>query len=95
MTRVRDLGADGAMSIHPSHVPVINEIFSPSNEEVSDAIHLLQSIARSLEEGSAATRHGDFMVDYAHVRSAQELIARARRFGIEVDDVPAIEVPRL
>ena len=28
----RELGYEGLMAIHPSHVPIINEIFSPSGE---------------------------------------------------------------
>src|SRR4051794_22508848 len=91
-TRAKRMAATGTMVIHPSHIPIVNEVFSPSPVELNDARSLLHAMAGAVKEGAAATTHDGRMVDYAHVRSAQDVIARARAFGIDVGDVPDVEV---
>jgi citrate lyase subunit beta/citryl-CoA lyase len=34
--QARDLGYEGLMAIHPSQLPIINAVFSPSDEEISE-----------------------------------------------------------
>jgi citrate lyase subunit beta/citryl-CoA lyase len=62
-------------AIHPAQIPVINEVFSPSAEEVAQARRLIGSFARS---GSGViTGEDGRMVDAAVVRAAREVLARA------------------
>jgi citrate lyase subunit beta/citryl-CoA lyase len=90
--RAKRLAATGTMVIHPGHIPIVNEVFSPSEAELADARGVLIAMAGAVDEGSGSTTHEGRMVDYAHVRSAVEVIDRARAFGLDVGDVPDLDV---
>lgn len=89
--RARQIGFRGAMAIHPTQVPVINEVFSPSREEIEWNKGILIAMAKAEAEGRAAVTYDGMMVDYAHVRNALELIQQAESFGMDVGEYPAIK----
>jgi citrate lyase subunit beta/citryl-CoA lyase len=86
------LGANGAQVIHPSHVPIVNEIFSPTEEELADARALLETMAAAQQRGDAAAVHKGRMIDLAHARSSLDVIRRAEAFGLAVGDYPRLEI---
>ena len=70
-TAAMKLGFHGKCAIHPSHVAVINEVFTPSAAEIDRARRAI-----------AASQHGagqvdGRMVDAAFLRSARAILARA------------------
>ncbi|OHV80490.1 CoA ester lyase [Rhizobium sp. LCM 4573] len=72
----RDFGFDGASCIHPSVVPILNECFAPSPEEVEWA----RKVLAANDENAAAGR-GAFMlegkfIDAPIVTRARNLLAR-------------------
>ncbi|QYJ16591.1 Citrate lyase subunit beta [Rubrobacter xylanophilus DSM 9941] len=73
------LGFFGRSAIHPAQVPVINEIFTPTGEEVARARELLQAMERAAASGTGAfaLEDGRF-VDEAVVRAARLTLAVAR-----------------
>jgi citrate lyase subunit beta/citryl-CoA lyase len=73
-------------------VPILNEVFSPTEDEIREARDRLQAMADALERGDAATRLGELMIDYTHVRSSRELLDRARAIGLDVGEVPEVAV---
>ncbi|MFT4560313.1 MAG: citrate lyase subunit beta/citryl-CoA lyase [Gammaproteobacteria bacterium] len=75
--RNRRLGMRGMCVMHPSHVPIVNEIFSPREEEIEHARGLLAAMVAAEAEGNAAVIYDGDMVDYAMVTTAKELIALA------------------
>lgn len=87
----RQLGYRGCMVIHPSAVPIANEIFSPSMEEIEWNKGVLKAMAQAEAEGRAAVTYDGMMIDYAHVRNALELIEQAKAFGMAVGEYPAIK----
>lgn len=90
--RARRMGATGARAIHPSHIAVLNEVYSPSADEVRDALDTMQAMAAGIARGDAAIRHNGRMVDYAHVRWARQLLDTAKAQGIAVGEIPDIDV---
>ena len=82
--RSKAMGASGAPAIHPSHVAILNEVFTPSQEEIKQAIEILDVMGRAEQSGRGAARFKGQMVDYAHVRTSLELLAEARELGIDV-----------
>jgi citrate lyase subunit beta/citryl-CoA lyase len=72
---VRD-GFTGKMAIHPNQVAVMNEVFSPSAEEVALAEELIALFAANPDAG--ALTHRGQMVDRAHVARAERILARAK-----------------
>lgn len=67
----RDFGFDGATCIHPSVVPILNDCFAPSPEELAWA----RKVVATNEEQAAAGR-GAFMLDGKFVDVP--IVARAR-----------------
>jgi citrate lyase subunit beta/citryl-CoA lyase len=71
----KQLGFVGRSTIHPSQVPVVNDAFTPTEEEVSEAEGLLGRLGN--EEGAFVLEDGRF-VDRAVVESARLTLALAR-----------------
>ncbi|TAK35138.1 MAG: CoA ester lyase [Chloroflexota bacterium] len=72
--RVRSLGFSGKSLIHPSHVPVVNEVFSPSQEEIERARRLVSAFAASESRGIGAISFEGQMVDRPHLEKARRLL---------------------
>jgi citrate lyase subunit beta/citryl-CoA lyase len=76
----RQLGYRGEYVIHPSHVPIVNEVYTPSAEEVDYARGILEAMGAAERAGSAGVRFRGELIDYAHVRTARETLALVERF---------------
>ena len=71
----RALGLRGAPCVHPSQVPILNEVFSPTPEELERARRIVEEYERALAEGQGAiTVDGDF-VDIPFYEQAKRLLA--------------------
>jgi citrate lyase subunit beta / citryl-CoA lyase len=75
---VRD-GFTGKMAIHPGQVVAINEMFTPSVEEIALSEEIVQAFAAAPDVGVLAIR--GHMVDRAHVVRAERILARAKTAG--------------
>jgi citrate lyase subunit beta/citryl-CoA lyase len=73
-------GFTGKMAIHPNQVAAINDIFTPKPEAVALAQEIVQAFADNPDAGVLAI-HGQ-MVDRAHVKGAERILARAKAAGI-------------
>ncbi len=71
------LGLNGKSCIHPSQVPVVNEIFSPGADEIERAVKLLAAAEIASAHGEGAFLHDGDMVDLPVVERARSLLARA------------------
>jgi citrate lyase subunit beta/citryl-CoA lyase len=78
----RDLGYEGLMTIHPSQIPIVNAVFSPSADEIGDAHRIIEAMEKAEREGQGAIRLDGRLVDAAHVKTAHQLLERARRLGL-------------
>ena len=78
----KNMGFVGRSAIHPGQIPVINEVFTPSEEEVAEAQGLLDRLESEAESGTGVfvLEDGRF-VDRAVVESARLTLALARREG--------------
>jgi citrate lyase subunit beta/citryl-CoA lyase len=76
------LGFVGRSTIHPSQVPVVNEVFTPTKEEVTKAQELIDRLAGEAISGTGVfvLEDGRF-VDRAVVESARLTLDLARRGG--------------
>lgn len=72
-----DVGFTGKAAIHPAQVPVINRVFVPSPEEVSEANELLAAATEAFARGQAAFVYKGAMVDAPHINRARKIVARA------------------
>lgn len=71
----RELGFKGQVLIHPSHVEMANEIFSPSAQEVEFYTGMVAAFDQAVSEGAAAVLYEGMHVDYAHIKTAKEVLA--------------------
>ncbi len=73
------MGFEGKMTIHPSQIPIVNEIFTPSAEEIAAASALVEAFAENEREGRMAFRFEGQMVDAPHLHRAERVLDRARQ----------------
>jgi citrate lyase subunit beta / citryl-CoA lyase len=71
------MGFSGKISIHPSQIAVINEVFTPSKDALAEARELVAAFAEHAARGAYAFRFKGQMVDAPHLMRAKKLIARA------------------
>jgi citrate lyase subunit beta / citryl-CoA lyase len=75
---LKKLGFMGGSAIHPAQVPVINEVFTPSEAEVAKAVRLVELFDVSVAEGRGVCIDDQGkMVDEAVVRAARRTVLRA------------------
>lgn len=79
------LGFDGKWAIHPSQVPIANDTFSPTPDEIDWARTIEETYRVSEESGTGAIGLDGNLVDAAHKRHVRNLLRRAE----------LIEAPRL
>ena len=77
--RARQMGFDGKSAIHPSQVPVINRVFSPTAEEVTRARRIIEVMRRAMAEGKNVATLDDEMVEALHVEEARRVLRRSRK----------------
>lgn len=78
LTRSRKFGFEGASCIHPAMVPLLNEAFSPSPEEVDWAKRVVTEYAAAQKTGKGAITIDGKMVDVPVAIRAERLLARHR-----------------
>jgi citrate lyase subunit beta / citryl-CoA lyase len=82
--RARALGYDGKWALHPGQVDVLNEVFSPTQEEFDKAAALLEAYKHATEvEERGAVMFGNEMIDEASRKMARQLVERGRAAGME------------
>ncbi|WP_348673924.1 CoA ester lyase [uncultured Abyssibacter sp.] len=73
--RVRKAGFRGMLAIHPAQVDVINEAFSPSEEELAEARAIVDLFAAN--PGAGTIGYNGAMLDRPHLARAQALLKLA------------------
>lgn len=76
------LGFTGKASISPRHVDVINEVFSPTMQEIDYAYEVMEAIRIAKEQGRGVISLRNKMIDAPIVARAQQTIAMAQELGI-------------
>jgi citrate lyase subunit beta / citryl-CoA lyase len=71
------LGFDGKWAIHPDQVPIANEVFSPTPQEVEEARATMEAYRKAEAEGVGAIGRDGRLVDAAHMRLAANVLHRA------------------
>lgn len=76
------LGAVGKWAIHPAQVPIANEVFAPTSEEIARARAAIEAVREAEAGGAGAASMGGMMIDAATARIFQTVLDRAERAGL-------------
>ncbi|HSH42149.1 MAG TPA: CoA ester lyase [Arenicellales bacterium] len=77
----RALGFAGGLAIHPSQVPIMNEEFMPSQEEVAHARGVVEAYEAACAAGRGATEYQGKMIDAPVVARARETLRLHQTFS--------------
>jgi citrate lyase subunit beta / citryl-CoA lyase len=81
--RARTLGYDGKWALNPDQVTVLNEVFSPTQEQYDRALAILAAYRQATEdERKGAVMFGDEMIDEASRKMAVKFVTRGERAGL-------------
>src|SRR3954454_15216984 len=83
--RAQILGYDGKWALHPDQVQILNELFSPTQEQFDKAWDILETYEKATTEGDrkGAVMLGDEMIDEASRKVAVKLVSRGERARME------------
>jgi len=76
-TQASLLGYDGKWAIHPSQVPIANDVFSPTADEVAAAQRSIAEYRAAEAGGVGAIGTDGRLVDAAHMRLAENVLRKA------------------
>jgi len=76
------MGFTGKITIHPSQIDVVNEVFSPSPEDIAESKELLAAFEENRQAGRMAFSFKGQMVDVPHLTRARTILERARQAGL-------------
>ena len=79
---VVELGFDGKLAIHPNQIPVINEAFTPTSDELEWAEKVLAGQERASEADAGVFTVDGQMIDPPLVERARTIVRRAAAAGI-------------
>lgn len=79
--RIKQLGFQGKMCIHPEQVPVVNEIISPSAAEVAWSRKVVDAFDAAEKAGSASIQLEGKFIDYPIVYRARRVLAQAEEIA--------------
>jgi citrate lyase subunit beta/citryl-CoA lyase len=83
--RARALGYDGKWALHPGQIDVLNEVFTPTQDEYDKAEAMLEAYRHATEvERTGAVMFGNEMIDEASRKMAEQLAARGHAAGLSV-----------
>ena len=71
------LGYTGKWAIHPDQVPVANAVYSPTDDEIARAERNVAAYREAETKGRGAVGVNGVLVDAAHVKQAEQTLARA------------------
>jgi citrate lyase subunit beta / citryl-CoA lyase len=82
--RAAMLGFDGKWALNPVQVDVLNDVFSPRQEDYDKAVAMLEAYRTATDvEHAGAVMLGDEMIDEASRKMAAVIVERGEAFGMK------------
>ncbi|AEI92238.1 MULTISPECIES: L-malyl-CoA/beta-methylmalyl-CoA lyase [Roseobacter] len=75
--RSATLGMVGKWAIHPKQVAIANEVFTPSEEAVTEAREILAAMEQAKANGEGATVYKGRLVDIASIKQAEVIVRQS------------------
>ncbi|MFO7856733.1 MAG: L-malyl-CoA/beta-methylmalyl-CoA lyase [Paracoccaceae bacterium] len=77
------MGMVGKWAIHPKQVALANEVFTPSDDAVTEAREILAAMEKAKAEGQGAAVYKGRLVDIASIRQAEVIVRQAEMIAAE------------
>ncbi len=75
--RSATLGMVGKWAIHPKQIVLANEVFTPSEAQVTEAREILEAMEQAKRDGAGAAVYKGRLVDLASIRQAQVIVRQS------------------
>lgn len=72
----RNMGYEGLTIIHPSHAAIVNEVFTPTQEELASDRALVETMEKAQKQGRGAVQFRGHMVDEAMAATSRLRLER-------------------
>ncbi|MGY3779169.1 citrate (pro-3S)-lyase subunit beta [Isobaculum melis] len=79
---IHQLGFDGKSIINPRQIKIVNDVYAPSQKEISHAIDVLAAIREAEEKGSGVISLNGKMIDKPIVERAERVMLLAEAAGL-------------
>jgi len=79
--RAMVLGCEGKWAIHPSQIDLANEIFSPSEAEITKAKAILAAMEQAKKDGQGAVTLDGKLIDIASIKQAEVMVNKAAQIS--------------
>jgi malyl-CoA/(S)-citramalyl-CoA lyase len=79
--RAAVLGYEGKWAIHPSQIALANQVYTPSEAEVTRARRIIEAMEEAAKAGKGAVSLDGRMIDIASIRMAEALIVKAQQIS--------------
>lgn len=83
----KSIGFTGRTCIHPKHIDVVNDIFTPDPNEVSKARQLIQVFDEAIQSGKGVCMFEGKMIDNPIADRARKLVEKADLISSQIDFV--------
>jgi len=70
------MGFRGQVVLHPTHVPVVNRVYTPDSTDIEFYRGLLKAYQDAEAQGLGAVMYGDIHIDKAHADKAEGWLSR-------------------
>lgn len=75
--RAAILGCEGKWAIHPSQIPLANDVYTPPEAEVTKARRILEAMKDAQAKGQGAVALDGKLIDIASIRQAEGIVKQA------------------
>lgn len=79
---IKQLGFDGKSVINPRQIPVVNEVYAPTEKEITNALGVVNAIEEAEAKGSGVIALNGKMIDKPIVERAQRTLQLAEAAGL-------------
>jgi malyl-CoA/(S)-citramalyl-CoA lyase len=87
------LGYEGKWAIHPSQVPLANDVFTPDAHVIDRTRRIVAAMREAARNGSGAVSLDGRLIDAASIRMAETLLAKLEQIEAKESGVPAAVPP--
>jgi len=79
--RAAVLGCEGKWAIHPSQIALANEVYSPSEAEITKAKRILAAMEEAQAAGQGAVQLDGRLIDIASIKQAEVMVKKAAQIS--------------